>query len=174
MKSIILTLFSIFSFCLCICAQTISGKVISSRNGEALIGVSVRQKNTTNFTFADIDGSFKIKIDTINKTLQFSDIGYDNQEITFEKDSFVNVVLDEELLYLDEIKVFAFATYIPVKKLIVDETDKISTAKDSIFAKPVVRKRWDKDEYFYFDLPNIKNWLKNFVDSIIYPDTAIR
>ena len=54
--------------------RTVSG-VVSSANGEALIGVGVVIEGTTTGTVTDLDGRYAISLPD-NAVLQFTSIGY--------------------------------------------------------------------------------------------------
>jgi iron complex outermembrane recepter protein len=84
-------------------ADPITGKVVSAK-GEALPGVSVVVKGTKRGTSTDIDGSFKINADK-GEILQFSFIGYKNQEITVGESNVFNLTLLEDVGKLDEVVV---------------------------------------------------------------------
>jgi len=81
MKKILLVvlqslLFTSIAFC-----QSISGVVFDDHGGEAMVGVTVSVKGTTNATMTDIDGKFDLPV-TIQPpfVLLFSYIGYASQE----------------------------------------------------------------------------------------------
>ena len=58
--------------------------VITDENGDALIGVSVLEKGTSNGTISDVDGSFRLSPKTdYPVTLVFSYVGYGSHEITY-------------------------------------------------------------------------------------------
>ncbi len=84
-------------------ADPITGKVISAK-GEALPGVSIVVKGTKRGTSTEVDGSFKINADK-DEVLQFSFIGYQNQEITVGENNVVNVTLAESASQLSEVVV---------------------------------------------------------------------
>ena len=55
--------------------QKVSGSVMDSKTGEALIGVSVLEVGTTNGIITDLDGNFTISVKQGAK-LQLSYVGY--------------------------------------------------------------------------------------------------
>jgi outer membrane receptor protein involved in Fe transport len=61
---------------------TISGKVISTANKEGVGAVSVTIKGTSEGTFTDPNGDFKLIVKQVPVTLVVSSIGYDQQEVT--------------------------------------------------------------------------------------------
>ena len=85
----------------------ISGKVVDEQ-GVPLPGVTVLEKATANGTSTDFDGKYVIDID-INKTLVFSYVGFNSQEILVSDESTINVILKENLEALDEVQVVAFS-----------------------------------------------------------------
>ena len=93
----------LFCFCSVTFAQsiTVTGKVLDS-NKEALIGVSVLEKGTTNGTITDFDGNFTLSVPT-GATLQFSYIGFTTKEMKAEANMVVEMAEDTNTL--DEVVV---------------------------------------------------------------------
>ncbi len=86
--------------------QQITGRVIDS-TGEALIGVSVVQKGTTNGNITDWDGNFTVNV-PVGSVLQFSYIGYKTVEMTVEAGkNVINLTMEEDSEMLDEVVVTA-------------------------------------------------------------------
>ncbi|MCK4561281.1 MAG: SusC/RagA family TonB-linked outer membrane protein [Flavobacteriaceae bacterium] len=79
---------------------TIKGAV-SDVSGEALPGVNIQIKGTTEGTASDFDGNYEIKANQ-GDVLIFSFIGFANQEVTV-KGSTLNVTLQEDANELDEV-----------------------------------------------------------------------
>lgn len=63
-------------------AQTISGKVENSATKENVAAVSVTVKGTSEGTFTDDKGNFKLTVSKLPVTLLVSSVGYELQEIT--------------------------------------------------------------------------------------------
>ena len=84
--------------------QSISG-VVSTSDGDALIGVNILEKGTTNGTITDIDGSYSLSVGN-DATLIFSYSGYETQEVAVGNNSTIDIVLNEGA-YLDEVVVTA-------------------------------------------------------------------
>ncbi|MFY7910594.1 MAG: TonB-dependent receptor domain-containing protein [Emticicia sp.] len=84
-------------------ADPISGKVISVK-GETLPGVSIVVKGTKRGTSTEVDGSYKINASK-GEVLQFSFVGYQNQEITVGDNNEINVTLVEAASQLSEVVV---------------------------------------------------------------------
>ena len=86
--------------------QEITGRVIDA-TGEALIGVSVVEKGTTNGSITDWDGNFTVKV-PVGSTLQFSYIGYKTVEMPVEAGkTTINLTMEEDSEMLDEVVVTA-------------------------------------------------------------------
>ena len=62
-------------------ASTVNGTVKNSNTAEALAAVSVTVKGTTNGTYTDDKGSFKINVAKTPVTLVFSSVGYSDKEV---------------------------------------------------------------------------------------------
>ncbi|MFC5411700.1 SusC/RagA family TonB-linked outer membrane protein [Larkinella bovis] len=88
-------------------AQTITGTVTASKDGQPLPGVSIVVKGTTSGTSTDANGKYSVSASK-NGTLVFSFIGYKTQEIAIANRSVVDLTLDEEAGVLDEVVVTAF------------------------------------------------------------------
>ncbi|MDZ7934267.1 MAG: TonB-dependent receptor, partial [Emticicia sp.] len=84
-------------------ADPITGKVTSEK-GEALPGVNVLVKGTKRGVSTDGDGNYKINADK-GEVLQFSFIGYQNNEITVGESNVINVSLKESASQLSEVVV---------------------------------------------------------------------
>lgn len=89
--------------------RRISGRVVDS-NGEALAGVNILEKGTTNGAITEANGSFAINTTSANPVLSFSFIGYVTQDITVGSQSTLEVTLAEAVSALDEIVVVGYST----------------------------------------------------------------
>ena len=90
----VLVLF-LFIFSLNVSAQNkLSGKV-SDESGEALIGVSVYEKGTTNGVITDADGNYSLKYNSSSSIIVFSYVGYTAQEVPAGTQTTLNVTLKQ-------------------------------------------------------------------------------
>ncbi|MCC6723947.1 MAG: TonB-dependent receptor [Saprospiraceae bacterium] len=89
-------------------SRTVTGKVTSS-GGEALIGVNVLIKNTTEGTATDVDGSYAIKA-APSDVLVFSYTGHKSAEVAVGNQSTINVTLEENSELLNEVVVVGYGT----------------------------------------------------------------
>ena len=87
-------------------AQTISGKVTTTTDGQPLPGVSIVVKGSTSGTVTDADGKYSIAA-ARNRTLVFSFIGYKTKEIAVEGRATLDITLDEDASTLNEFVVTA-------------------------------------------------------------------
>ncbi len=91
-------------------AQSINlNGVVKDPNGEPIIGANVVEKGTTNGTITNIDGQFSLTVPA-NALLQFSYIGYIQQEIAVNGRTSLSVTLTEDSQNLDEVVVVGFGT----------------------------------------------------------------
>ncbi|MFV0553891.1 MAG: SusC/RagA family TonB-linked outer membrane protein [Mangrovibacterium sp.] len=88
--------------------KQVSGKVTDSE-GQAIPGVTVREKETTNGTITNVNGEYSLKI-TEGGVLQFSFVGLKTQEVASAGRSIVNVMMFDDSENLDEVVVTAFGT----------------------------------------------------------------
>ena len=87
--------------------RIVTGAVTSSADGEALIGVSVRVKESSTGTVTDIDGKYSLSVRS-GETLVFSYIGHLEQEIKVENQTIINVELAENVKEIDEVVVIGY------------------------------------------------------------------
>ncbi len=85
--------------------KTVTG-VVSSQ-GEPLPGVNVVIAGTTNGTITDIMGNYSISV-TSTDVLQFSFIGFDNQEVPVGDQVVININLVESTMALNEVVAIGF------------------------------------------------------------------
>ena len=74
-----------------------------------VIGASVMEKGTQNGAVTDLDGNYVITVKP-GATLVFSSIGYATQEIEVGNQSRINVLLQEDTEFLDEVVVVGYGT----------------------------------------------------------------
>jgi len=88
---------------------TISGKV-TDKNGESLIGVSVKVKGTPVGTITDVKGSFSLNNVSPSSVLVFSYIGMNNQEVKVGTQTLLNVKLEDNSVNMNEVVVVGYGT----------------------------------------------------------------
>jgi iron complex outermembrane receptor protein len=111
--------------------QLVTGKVIDSKDGTPLSGITVQVKGTKNATQTAADGTFKIKA-TSDATLVFSSIGYARQEVAVGSGT-IAVSLVQSKASLDEVVVVGYGT---VRKK--DLTGAISTVGTKDFQQGTI------------------------------------
>lgn len=104
--------------------MTVTGKITSAEDGEALPGVSVLIKGTSTGTSTDLDGNFRLSVPDGNAVLVTSFIGYQTTEITVGNQSIINIAMQPDLEQLDEVVVVGYGSQ--VKR---DVTGAISSVK---------------------------------------------
>ena len=87
-------------------AQDITG-TITDENGEALPGVNVVEKGTTNGTLTDAAGKFKLSVKSDKSVLSISFIGYANQEIVVGSQTSLTIKMTTDTKILNEVVVTA-------------------------------------------------------------------
>lgn len=104
--------------------------VVTDESGEALPGVSVVVKGTTNGITTDIDGKYTLKVPA-NSILQFSFVGMKTQEVVVDKNK-LNVVLEEDAIGLDEVVAVGYGT-----KSRTSVTGAVDVAKSEVLNRKV-------------------------------------
>ncbi|MEQ7799292.1 TonB-dependent receptor [Pedobacter sp. ASV1-7] len=88
---------------------TLTGN-ITDENGQPLVGVSVKVKNTQTSTVSDVKGNYKIIVQSETAVLVFSYVGFATQEISVGKRSKIDVKLKQSNINLEETVVVAYGT----------------------------------------------------------------
>ncbi|WP_083925324.1 TonB-dependent receptor [Flexithrix dorotheae] len=109
----------------------ISGKVIEKENGEALPGVSILVKGTTNGTITDMNGDYKLSVPA-NAVLQYSFIGFKSIEMPLGSQTVINIELEQDVDQLEEVVVLGYSSK-DVSKL----TASVSVVKEEELKKGV-------------------------------------
>lgn len=90
---------------------TVTGTVTDGTDGEPMIGANVLVKGTTAGTITNIDGKYSLSVPGGQGVLQFSSIGYKDEEVTVKPgQTVINVVLKEDAEMLDEVVVVGYGT----------------------------------------------------------------
>ncbi|TKG93487.1 TonB-dependent receptor [Puteibacter caeruleilacunae] len=105
--------------------STITGTVTDDSTGEALPGVSVIVKGTTNGTATDLDGKYSLDVPN-GETVIFSFIGYKSQEIVVTQAGSINVLLKSDTEDIEEVVIVGYG--VQKKK---DKTGAVAKVKAS-------------------------------------------
>lgn len=89
-------------------SRVVTGRVISSEDGEPIIGATVVVPGTTQGTVTDIDGNFSLRVPDNHKSLTVSYVGMEAQTISIGKNNKVSVYLSANNEVLDEVMVVAY------------------------------------------------------------------
>ncbi|NDV69382.1 TonB-dependent receptor [Dysgonomonas sp. 25] len=95
---------------------------VKDGEGEPLIGVSVKVKGTDKVVISDIDGDFTVNCKPTD-VLQFSYIGYTQQEVSVNGRTSLNVTMKEDAKVLDDVVVIGYGT--TTRKSAVGAVDQI-------------------------------------------------
>lgn len=90
-------------------ARKVTGKVSDSK-GEALPGVTVRQKGTNNAQVTDLNGMYTMQLEGTAPVLVFSYVGFTTLEQAVDNRSQLDVTLTEQYTDLNEVVVVGFGT----------------------------------------------------------------
>ncbi|MBK8501254.1 MAG: TonB-dependent receptor plug domain-containing protein [Saprospiraceae bacterium] len=91
-RSFLLLLFFMTVCSFAIAQQQVRGTVTNAEGGEAMIGVTVLEKGTTNGTVTDFDGTYSISVQS-GAVLEFSYTGFSTSEMKVGSESEINVLL---------------------------------------------------------------------------------
>jgi TonB-linked outer membrane protein, SusC/RagA family len=89
-------------------SRSISGKVVSAEDGEAIIGAAILVKGTTTGTATDINGNFTLNVSSSDRTLVIRFLGMEDQEVAIS--SQMMITLHPTVSSLDEVIVVAYGT----------------------------------------------------------------
>ncbi|GAB3649754.1 SusC/RagA family TonB-linked outer membrane protein [Echinicola sediminis] len=96
--------------------QTVTGQVLDPL-GATLPGVTLLIKGSSKGTVSDVDGRFKLEIESFPVTLSVSYLGYKTQDVTIQSAGTVTITLEEDVNALDEVVVTALGMRREEKKL---------------------------------------------------------
>lgn len=119
--SCLLTIFGLLAFTPTI-TLTVQGKVTDDK-GQALAGVSIKEKAGAAATSSDGNGAFTITVSSEKAVLVFSAVGFNSKEIGVKGRTSVNVSMKPAEQHLDEVVVIGYGTtdneYVPERKITV-------------------------------------------------------
>ena len=87
----------------------VSGSVVDEASSSGIAGANIVVKGTTSGTATDIDGAFKISVNS-GDVLVFSYLGYVTQEVVYSGQAAISVVMSEDSSLLDEIVVIGYGS----------------------------------------------------------------
>jgi TonB-linked SusC/RagA family outer membrane protein len=88
--------------------QRVTGRVIDKAKRDPLIGVNVVVQGSTIGAITDADGKYSINLISNDVTLDFTFIGYVKQSIQVKGQTTINVELESDLKFLDEVVVVGY------------------------------------------------------------------
>src|SRR5690606_32725951 len=88
----------------------VSGRVISSSDGEGIPGVNILVKGSGTGTVTDVDGNYTVDVPNDDDILVFSSIGFITQEVPVNGRAVIDITLVEDLQSLDEVVVVGYGT----------------------------------------------------------------
>lgn len=113
--------------------ETITGTVIDAQTEEALPGVNISVKGTTQGTSTDMNGVFELEVPTLQDTLVISYIGYQQQEIPINSRTEIAVEMTQQVVVGDEIVVTAIGT----RRL----RDNVGSASSDVAAEDILQSK---------------------------------
>ena len=109
MKKLILYLFTLcVGLMQVVSAQTITGVVSGSDDGQPLPGVNIMIKGTDQGTITDVDGKYSIEVSGSDAILIYSFVGFVSQEQAVGSKTTINVTLQVDSKGLDEVVVVGY------------------------------------------------------------------
>ena len=90
--------------------QAVTGRIISSDDGQALIGASVLEKGTNNGIMSDVDGKFVLQPKTSPSVIVVSMVGMLSQEIQVAAGEVLNISLKSDIYNLEQVVVTGYTT----------------------------------------------------------------
>ncbi|MBR4735821.1 MAG: SusC/RagA family TonB-linked outer membrane protein, partial [Bacteroidales bacterium] len=88
--------------------HTVSGKVTEAANGEPVIGASVMVQGTATGVITDLDGSYSISVSK-DAVLVYDCIGFSTVTVPVNGQSVINVSMEEDSQFLDEVVVVGYS-----------------------------------------------------------------
>ncbi|TDN96654.1 TonB-linked SusC/RagA family outer membrane protein [Sunxiuqinia elliptica] len=117
-------------------SMSVSGKVTDS-SGQALPGVAVVIKGTTQGTITDFDGNYNLTQVSAEAILVFSFVGMQTEEVLVGKQSKIDLVMRESTIGLDEVVAIGYGTSTRKKLVSSVSTIKTDEIEDAPYASVV-------------------------------------
>ncbi len=127
--------------------RTVTGQVTSQDDGSALPGVNVVIKGTNTGTVTDVDGNYRLEVQSGDVILVFSSIGFTPQELTLGARSVVNLDLAPDVTLLGEVVITGLGGDIDKRRL---STTINQISSQDLESTPIVR----IDQLLQSKLPN--------------------
>ena len=89
--------------------RSVSGTVTSEEEG-TLPGVNILVKGTTVGTVTDIEGNYRINVDSEDAVLVFSAVGYSSEEVAVGNQSTIDMLMQPDIKSLSEVVVIGYGT----------------------------------------------------------------
>ncbi|MEI8225574.1 MAG: TonB-dependent receptor [Bacteroidota bacterium] len=109
--------------------QPVTGKITDASTGEAMPGVNIQIKGTTNGTIADASGKYSLNVTDPNAILIFSFIGYGTKEVPIAGKAVIDLELAAEVIGLDEVVVTGYGVQ---KKVEITGSISVVSPKDIV------------------------------------------
>lgn len=106
---VLLLLMFFSSFSASLEAQERITGVVKDVNGAPIPGVNVLQKGTVKGTVTDFEGNYSLKLESGQRKLVFSFVGFKTQEVSIGVKTVINATLEENAQNLDEVVVIGYA-----------------------------------------------------------------
>ena len=97
--------------------KVVTGKVTDSNDGTSIPGVNISVKGTKLVAQTGVNGEFSIRVPDNSKTLVFSFVGYDVQEVSVGKQTVININLKASATTLNEVVVTGYGIKRQAKEL---------------------------------------------------------
>ncbi|MEQ9287083.1 MAG: TonB-dependent receptor [Cyclobacteriaceae bacterium] len=112
----------------------VKGRVISAEDGTGLPGAAVKIKGKAEGTITDIEGNFKLNVESSDVVLSITSVGYIAREVTVGSQTELKIVLDVDVKTLEEIVVVGYGTQKKVN--LTGAIDVVSS--DQLTNRPIV------------------------------------
>ena len=110
----------------------VSGKVVD-KNGEPIIGASIKEEGSANGTITDLDGNFSLEV-AKKAMLEISFIGFKPERVLVQSGKTLQIIMREDTELLDEVVVIGYGTQ---RK--GDVTSAVASVKADDFVKGAVK-----------------------------------
>jgi TonB-linked SusC/RagA family outer membrane protein len=118
--------------------RVVTGKVTDAKDGQALLGVSIRAKGSPTGAQTLADGSFSISVPSSTQYLEISSVGYEPQEVSIGNARNLSIALVSAVASLEDVVVIGYGTQ---KRK--DVTSAVTTVKAEAFNQGGARNALD-------------------------------
>ncbi len=136
-------------------AQDFVTGIVMDSAGDALIGATIMQQGTENGVVSDVNGMFRLTLSGDEPVIVVSYIGFKQQELRISQEESIEIILEEDAKFLNEVEVAGFAGAVGQARRRVESIQKIPESVTSVLGEDMEIANISNIEDFTQIVPNV-------------------